>query len=99
MNDPDPLRGRRKTKIRSRLLSTNMFRTVRVTSLLVFSLLTMFASVTVEGQQPELIVQNGHSSVVSSVAFSRDGKTLATSGADQTIKLWDVASGGELRTL
>jgi WD40 repeat protein len=37
----------------------------------------------------------GHSAEVVSVAFSSDGKTLASGRFDHTIKLWDVASGGE----
>ena len=37
--------------------------------------------------------------VVTSVAFSPDGKTLASGSADKTIKLWDVATGKEQATL
>ena len=33
------------------------------------------------------------------VAFSPDGKILASSSADSTIKFWQVDSGSELRTL
>ena len=40
----------------------------------------------------------GHSSYVYSVAFSPDGKTLASASADQTIKLWNL-EGQLLHTL
>ena len=43
----------------------------------------------------------GHSSSVESVAFSPNGKTLASGSADDddTIKLWDVATGENIETL
>jgi WD40 repeat protein len=34
----------------------------------------------------------GHNSWVSSIVFWPDGKRLATGSADQTLRLWDVAS-------
>jgi WD40 repeat protein/uncharacterized caspase-like protein len=40
----------------------------------------------------------GHGRGVSKVAFSRDGKLLASGGTDNTIKIWDVATQKELRT-
>jgi WD40 repeat protein len=50
-------------------------------------------------QKPELVVQTGHSQVVETVAFSQDGKLLASGSGDGAIKLWDVKSGVMLRTL
>jgi len=41
----------------------------------------------------------GHTSWVWSVAFSPDGKLLASGSWDETIKLWEVATGREVRTL
>ncbi len=41
----------------------------------------------------------GHDDAVTCVAFSPDGKTLASGSADKTIKLWDVAKGKERATI
>ncbi|MFM6900082.1 MAG: WD40 repeat domain-containing protein, partial [Microcystis panniformis] len=41
----------------------------------------------------------GHSDWVKSVAYSPDGRYLASGSGDKTIKIWEVATGKELRTL
>ena len=41
----------------------------------------------------------GHQRLVENVALSSDGKTLVSGSNDKTIKVWDLATGKELRTL
>jgi serine/threonine protein kinase len=41
----------------------------------------------------------GHTNTIWALAFSPDGKTLASGSADQTVKFWDVATGRLRETL
>lgn len=52
-----------------------------------------------EQKKLELVVQTGHSDAVRAVAFSPDGRILATASLDKTIKLWTTDGGLEIRTL
>ena len=47
----------------------------------------------------ELATLRGHEEPVRSVAFSPDGRRLATASADDTAKIWDDETGRELMTL
>src|SRR6476659_3527098 len=51
-------------------------------------------------QEPKLrATLQGHTNPVVSVAYSPDGKTLASASYDGTLKLWDVTTGKERATL
>src|SRR5436309_3424402 len=48
---------------------------------------------------PEPIELKGHTALIYHLAFSPDGKLLATAGFDNVVKLWEWPSGKEVRTL
>ena len=47
----------------------------------------------------ELIVLSGHTDSITSLAFTPDGKRLASASRDKTARFWDVASGEEVASL
>lgn len=50
-------------------------------------------------QKAELVVQTGHTDRATSLAFSPDGNYLVSSNSINTAKLWNIATGQEIRTL
>ena len=58
---------------------------------------TKYHSYTLMRTSPEQIgTLEGHTSRANSVSFSPDGTTLASGSSDATIKLWDVATRGQV---
>lgn len=45
----------------------------------------------------DLIKMQGHADKVTALTFSPDGKLLASGSADKSVRLWDAATGKEIR--
>lgn len=63
-----------------------------------FLMTTIFAAGALCADKPEIFVQTGHSSNVSTIDFSPDGKYLVSGSSDKNIKLWEVGTEREIRT-
>jgi WD40 repeat protein len=50
-------------------------------------------------QNGELIIRQGHRDVINMVIYSPDGRYVYTAGQDKLIKIWDVNTGIDFRTL
>ncbi len=47
----------------------------------------------------DVLSLRGHTSAVCGVAYSPDGRQIASASGDGTVKLWNAATGQEIRTL
>lgn len=66
---------------------------------LIFLFLCVWSSVSPANEPKPKATLQGHKNYIWSVAFSPNGKLLASGSADKTIKLWDTATGKVTATL
>src|ERR1700722_510555 len=77
---------------------TTMSRNAMVV-LLYLALLAGAAQVCWPAPTVDLVAQTGHTNAIDALAFNSTGTLLASGGRDSNIKLWDIRSGSELRSL
>ena len=65
--------------------------------------LTLLQAITATADEsttwPQPLILESHTGYVTGVALSEDGQLAVSASADHTLKVWDVGSGRELRTL
>ena len=76
--------------------SRRMWPSVIVTTLCFLILLLNVAANSLAKENPELVLQSGHTAQVSAVVFSPDDRIIASASGDNTIKPWEVETGREL---
>jgi len=63
------------------------------------NMIIIFCFITSSVFAQEIVPQQGHTKSVRSVVFSKDGKQIVSCSEDNTVKIWDVATGQEIMSL
>lgn len=63
-----------------------------------FAILLLVIPVALSAQSLETVIQKGHELAVVAVAVSADSNYMATASKDRSAKLWEVATGREVRS-
>lgn len=69
--------------------------TQKIVNLLLFFLaIPLFAQ-----ESPDVILTSGHNDQVNAMRLTKDGRFLASASNDKQIKIWELATGMEFRTI
>src|SRR5947208_1008802 len=79
-------------------MQSRAIRIGRYVAFVILAWVIVSRSLTVAQAPPGMVVLKGHTETVYAVAFSPDGKFVATGSFDKLAKLWEAATGKDLRT-
>src|SRR5229473_512121 len=82
--------------LHTKTITTNLARAIVLAGLILIACNTALAQ---PKNRPTLVVQSGHFSDVSVIAYCADERLIASASGDGAIKLWATDSGMLLRTL
>ena len=68
-------------------------------ALFIWGMLASTSLAYVASDMPETFPSLGHSKGVYSVAFSPDGRFALSGSLDETLRLWDIATGKEIQII
>jgi len=72
---------------------------VKMKSVIICVICGSLFQLSVFSQKPEVVLTTGHTDFISSLSISPDAKLLVSGGLDKLVKINDIATGRELRTI
>jgi len=65
---------------------------------LIALMILLLPQTVIADEKPEVVVQSGHASAITSLAISPDGRFIVSGAGDSLVKLWDMNSAREMRS-